>query len=60
MARLASGGVPWWQPPLAAVLLALTAVLIVRAVAGMFRAQSLLSGQPIKARTFLKALVGRN
>jgi len=59
MARLASGGVPWWQPPLAAVLLALTAILIVRAVAGMFRAQSLLSGQPIKVGIFLKALVGR-
>ena len=59
MARLASGGVPWWQPPLAAVLLALTAILIVRAVAGMFRAQSLLSGQPIKLGNFLKALVGK-
>ena len=59
MARLAAGGVPWWQPPLAAVLLALTAILIVRAVAGMFRAQSLLSGQPIKVGIFLKALVGK-
>jgi ABC-2 type transport system permease protein len=59
MARLAAGGVPWWQPPLAAVLLALTAVLIVRAVAGMFRAQSLLSGQPIKVGVYLKALVGK-
>jgi ABC-2 type transport system permease protein len=59
MARLAAGGVPWWQPPLAAVLLALTAILIVRAVAGMFRAQSLLSGQPIKVGIFLKALAGK-
>lgn len=59
MARLAAGGVPWWQPPLAAVLLTLTAVFIVRAVAGMFRAQSLLSGQPIKVGNFLKALAGR-
>ena len=59
MARLASGGVPWWQPPLAALLLALSAVLIVRAVAGMFRAQYLLSGQSIKVRTYLNALVGK-
>jgi len=59
MARLVAGGVPWWQPPLAAVLLALTAALIVRAVAGMFKAQSLLSGQPIKVGNFLKALTGR-
>lgn len=59
MARLVAGAVPWWQPPLAALLLVLTAILIVRAVAGMFRAQSLLSGQPIKVGIFLKALIGR-
>ena len=59
MSRLAAGGVPWWQPPLAAVLLALTAVLVVRSVAGMFRAQTLLSGQPINVKNYLRALVGR-
>ena len=59
MSRLAAGGVPWWQPPLAAVLLALTAVLVVRSVAGMFRAQTLLSGQPLKVNTYLKALMGK-
>jgi ABC-2 type transport system permease protein len=59
MARLAAGGVPWWQPPLATLLLALSAVLIVRAVAGMFRAQTLLSGQGIKVKTYLQALVGK-
>lgn len=59
MARLSAGGVPWWQPPLAAVLLAATAVLIVRLVAGMFRAQWLLSGQPIKVKTYFRALMGR-
>ena len=59
MSRLSAGGVPWWQPPLAAVLLVLTAVLVVRSVAGMFRAQTLLSGQPIKVKTFLRALVGK-
>jgi ABC-2 type transport system permease protein len=59
MARLAAGGVPWWQVPLSALLLAGTAVLIVRAVAGMFRAQALLSGQGIQVKTYLKALVGK-
>lgn len=59
MARLSLGGVAWWQPPLAALLLAATAVLIVRAVAGMFRAQTLLSGQPVKVRTYLRALMGK-
>ncbi|TRZ53900.1 ABC transporter permease [bacterium] len=59
MARLSAGGVAWWQPLLAAVLLAATAVLIVRAVAGMFRAQALLSGQGFKLKTYLRALVGK-
>jgi ABC-2 type transport system permease protein len=59
MARLSLGGVAWWQPPLAALLLAATAVLIVRAVAGMFRAQAMLSGQPVKVKTYLRALVGK-
>jgi len=59
MARLSAGGVSWWQAPLAAGLLALTALLILRAVAGMFRAQALLSGQGFKLKTYLRALVGR-
>ncbi|OGN72243.1 MAG: hypothetical protein A2X25_00850 [Chloroflexi bacterium GWB2_49_20] len=59
MARLSAGGVPWWQPPLSALLLAGTAVIIVRAVAGMFRAQALLSGQGIKVRTYLLTLIGK-
>jgi ABC-2 type transport system permease protein len=59
MARLGSGGVPGWQPPLATILLAISAVIIVRAVAGMFRAQALLSGQPIKAGIFFRALIGK-
>jgi ABC-2 type transport system permease protein len=59
MARLSLGGVAWWQPPLAALLLAVTAVLIVRAVAGMFRAQAMLSGQPVKVKTYLRALLGK-
>jgi ABC-2 type transport system permease protein len=59
MTRLAAGSVPIWQPLLAAGLLAVTAVFIVRAVAGMFRAQALLSGQDFKIKLFFAALLGR-
>jgi ABC-2 type transport system permease protein len=59
MTRLVVGGIPLWQPVLAAVLLAFTAVLIIRAVAAMFHAQTLLSGQPFSARRYLRALLGR-
>jgi ABC-2 type transport system permease protein len=59
MARLAAGGVPWWHPALAALLLALTVVLIVRGVAAMFRAQALLSGQPVKIGSYVRALLGK-
>jgi ABC-2 type transport system permease protein len=55
--RMATGSVPWWQAPLAAALMALTAVLVLRAVAGMFRAQVLLSGQTFTVRRFLRLLV---
>ncbi len=59
MARLSAGGVAWWQPWLAAALLAGTAVLIVRLVSGMFRAQTLLSGQAFNIKVYFRALVGR-
>lgn len=59
MARLSLGGVAWWQPWLALILLALTAVLIVRAVAGMFRAQTLLSGQEFNVKKYFRALAGK-
>ncbi len=58
-ARLSMGGVAWWQPILAAVLLAFTAWLILRAVARMFRAQSLLAGQTFKLNQYFRALLGR-
>lgn len=59
MTRLGAVNVPFWQPLLAAVLQAITAVIIVKAVAGMFRAQNLLSGQSFNIRLFFKALLGR-
>lgn len=57
--RLTIGGVPLWQPLLAVGLMVLTAVFVVRAVARMFRAQALLSGQPFSASRFAKALLGQ-
>jgi ABC-2 type transport system permease protein len=59
MTRLAAGEVPVWQTILAALLLAFSAVLIVRAVANMFRAQTLLSGQSFNLRRLLTAIAGR-
>lgn len=59
MTRLAAGGVPLWQPALAAVVLALTVAFVVRAVARMFRAQTLLSGQAFSVGRFWGALMGR-
>lgn len=55
--RLTVGGLPAWQPALGALLMAASAWLIVRAVARMFHAQNLLSGQPFSARRYLTALL---
>jgi ABC-2 type transport system permease protein len=57
MARLAGTNVPLWQNLMSLLLLALSAWLAVRAAAGIFRAQNLLSGQPLKLKLFLKALI---
>jgi len=59
MMRLADGSVPLWQLLLSAALMLGTAYLIIRAVAAMFHAQNLLSGQPFSPRRFFRALLGR-
>jgi ABC-2 type transport system permease protein len=59
MLRLAAISVPLWQILLSIVLLGLSVFLAIRAAAGMFRAQTLLSGQEFKIKTFLLALMGR-
>lgn len=59
MTRLAAVNVPWWQLLVAVILLVATAILVVRGVARMFRAQTLLSGQPFSLRRFLRAFAGR-
>jgi ABC-type Na+ efflux pump permease subunit len=57
--RLTVGGVPLWQVLTSLALLLLTTVLVIRAVAGFFHAQTLLSGQSFSARRFFNALLGR-
>ena len=59
MTRLAATQVPLWQIILALMLLALTALYLIRASAGLFRAQNLLSGRSINVKIFLRAMVGR-
>jgi ABC-2 type transport system permease protein len=59
IARMTQTTVPLWQAVLAAALQLLTATLIVRMVARLFRAQMLLSGQPISMKRLLVALGGR-
>ncbi|HSJ55822.1 MAG TPA: ABC transporter permease [Anaerolineae bacterium] len=58
IARMTATGVPAWQPVMAAALQLLTAVLIVRTVARLFRAQVLLSGQPFSLKAYGSALLG--
>jgi ABC-2 type transport system permease protein len=59
MMRWTDGSVPLWQLLLSAALMLGTAYLIVRAVAAMFHAQNLLSGQPFSPKRFFRALFGR-
>jgi ABC-2 type transport system permease protein len=59
IARMTQTTVPLWQAVLAVALQLLTAILIVRLVARLFRAQMLLSGQPFSVKRFLGALQGR-
>ena len=59
MLRLSATTVPWWQTAIAAGLLMVTAFFIIRAVAGMFRAQALLSGQQFSVKLYIRALFGK-
>jgi ABC-2 type transport system permease protein len=51
--------VPTWQVILALGLLSISAFFIVRAAAGIFRAQNLLSGQKFNISIFLRALFSK-
>lgn len=59
MTRMAGTTVPWWQLVLSVLLLMGTAIMVVRSVARIFHAQTLLSGQPFSAKRFARALLGR-
>jgi len=59
ISRMTVTDVPLWQLLLAAVLQLLTALIIVRLVARLFRAQILLSGAAPSPGRYLKVLIGR-
>lgn len=59
ISRMTVTAVPLWQLVLSAALQLATALFILRAVARMFRAQALLSGQPVGTKQYVNALFGR-
>jgi len=60
MMRLALGPVPPWQLAFSIILLVGTMVVILRAVARMFRAQNIMSGQPFSLKRLVFALLEKN
>lgn len=58
--RMTTTTVPLWQSILAALLMVITAFFIIRAVARLFRAQILLSGQAPTVKRFYRSLLGRS
>jgi ABC-2 type transport system permease protein len=59
MTRLAATNVPIWQLLLALLLVVATAFLTIRAVAGLFRAQTLLTGQKFTMGRMLRAMLNK-
>lgn len=59
LTRMAISPVPLWQLLVAIVLLILTIFILIRAVAGMFKAQILLTGKEFNLGNYIKALVGQ-
>lgn len=57
--RIANSTVPFWELLLSIGLLYMTAYLAFRAVAAMFHAQTLLSGQPFSLRRYFSVMLGR-
>jgi len=60
MTRLSVSPVPLWQLLLAVGLMILTIWVLFRAVAGMFRAQILVTGKKFSLRLYFKALLGQD
>ncbi|MBW6466764.1 MAG: ABC transporter permease [Brevefilum sp.] len=59
MTRMAITPIPIWQLALSISLLILTIVLLLRAVAGMFKAQLLLTGKKFSLGLLIRALLGK-
>ncbi len=59
MLRLTIITVPAWQLLLSVVILLLTAMFILRTVASMFRAQTMLSGHPLSLRNIYRMILGQ-
>lgn len=59
MLRLTITTVPAWQLLLSVVILLLTAIFILRTVASMFRAQTMLSGHPLSLRNIYRMILGQ-
>ena len=59
MTRMVVTQVPVWQILTSIGLTILTIILLVRSVAGMFRAQLLLTGKKFSLGLFIKALIGK-
>jgi ABC-2 type transport system permease protein len=59
LTRMAVSPVPLWQLLVAIVLLILTIFILIRAVAGLFRAQILLTGKEFNLGTYIKTLLGQ-
>jgi ABC-2 type transport system permease protein len=58
--RVAIVNVPWWQVALSIALLLVLAMFIIRAVANLFHAQTLLTGRKFKVGEFFKLLFAPN
>ena len=56
MTRISSGTVPLWQLLLSIGLMITMIIFLIRGVAGMFRAQLLLTGQKFNLRKYIRAL----
>jgi ABC-2 type transport system permease protein len=59
MLRLSITRVPPWQLGASVLLLLLAAIIILRIVARMFQAQTMLSGQPINIKKIYRSLLGK-
>jgi ABC-2 type transport system permease protein len=59
MLRLTVGDVPLWQLMLSVFVLLLSAVIIVIVVARLFRAQTVLEGQPMSLRKVYRMILGK-